>query len=727
MKNILLILFLSFQIFGFSQTKMSSSTKQNFKQIDNIIEGQVIDKDFVKANLSKYPIYLVNGIYCLSTVGVVENDFNSKGNPSEFFIGSRVGDIITIKIPLRYIAEDFSIQNLKYIEIAERIQPTINKMVKDIRADSVWNGINLPKGYTGKNVLIGITDWGFDYEHPMFMDTNLTYSRIRAAWDHFKISGNPPAGMGYGVEYLTPAALANAKSDTAGTYYDYATHGSHVAGIAGGSGAGLKYRGVAFEAEYLFNSVQLDIGAAIDAFVWMKSIADADNKRLVINMSWGLYYMGTMDGTSLISQAINGLSDQGIVFATSAGNNGLNYFHIKKNFSNDSIRSRIGFYPYSAHAYMWGECISMWGQPNNPFSVKMEVYTSSGAYISESAIFNTDLNNGFSDSIMVIGSDTIFYNFTIDSAHPQNNRPHMELRVKNTNTSYYVVLNSFAPSGTVHYWNVVELSNGVGNWGLGFYNFGNNGVTGDNEYGIGEPACTEKAISVAAHTSEAISQAGVVYPGVKAGFSSIGPTYDGRMKPDISAPGNNVVSSINSYTTGSYTSVASVVFNGRTYHFASFSGTSMSSPAVAGVAALVLEANSTLSSAQVKDILKTTARQDIKTGVITPPGSPLWGMGKVTANAAVDLALNTISIETIDQKSIISLFPNPANSQITLKLESQLNKNLNYKIYNIQGQLIQSGEFSNTTVINISNWNKGIYFVKIEDYNKTEVLKFVKI
>ena len=76
----------------------------------------------------------------------------------------------------------------------------------------------------------------------------------------------------------------------------------------------------------------------IDAFVWMKNIADQDQKRLVVNMSWGLYLMGTLDGTSLVSQAIDQLSDEGVVFVTSGGNNGNVNFHIRKNFSGDVLR-----------------------------------------------------------------------------------------------------------------------------------------------------------------------------------------------------------------------------------------------------------------------------------------------------------------------------------------------------------------------------------------------------
>ena len=725
MKSILALIIIFGSSISFGQVKISSESQFSFRRIATFYQKNVPTEQNILDNFSKLPIYKVNGEYCLSTVAKVNSSFKKEDLKNEAFIGSVIGDVVTIKIPLNNVSQNLNFNNILFLSIAERIKPLNTKMTADLRVDSVWQGINMPQAYTGKDVLIGITDWGFDYDHPMFMDTTLTTSRVRAAWDHFKTEGNQPS-MGYGVEYITPTELDDANSDTASTYYDYATHGSHVAGIAGGSGAGLQHRGVAFEAEYLFNSVQLDVGSVIDAFTWMKGIADSDNKRLVINMSWGLYYLGTMDGTSLISQAINNLSNQGVVFVTSAGNNGSVDLHLKKEFNNDSISTRIGFYSYSAHAFMWGQSISMWGEPNNPFSAQLEVYDASNNLLGLTNVYNTQLNNGYHDSILVLGTDTVFYNYTVDQAHPQNQRPHIRMRVKNTNTSYRVVLSSFAPTGTVHYWNVVELSNGVGNWGMPFYSFGVNGVSGDSHYSLGEPSCTESAITVAAHRSENISGSGNVTVGILASFSSEGPTYDERIKPDISAPGVNVISSINSYTTRNYNSVASTNFNGRTYHFAAFSGTSMSSPATAGVVALMLEANPLLSPSQVRNILKLTARQDTRTGIITSPGSVEWGMGKVTATDAIQMALNTVTIDEKESDNILVLFPNPVQNELTLRLNQVLENEIAYEVYTIEGKLITAGMLLDTKVLNVSNWQNGIYFVAIKTSKKRVVLKFIK-
>lgn len=726
MKNTILITILFVNFYSmFGQVNLSSETRHNLEEIASFYRKYTPTTKNIKKHFEKLPIYKVRGEFCLSTVSKVTSSFSKSDLNNAAYIGSRVGNIVTIKIPLSNVSDVNYFKNIEFLSIADRIQPLNNKMTADLRVDSVWQGINAPQGYSGKNVLIGITDWGFDYEHPMFMDTTLTTSRVRAAWDHFKIEGNQPS-YGYGVEYLTPSELDDANSDTASYYYDYATHGSHVAGIAGGSGAGLEYRGVAFEAEYLFNSVRLDVGSVIDAFNWMKGIADQDNKRLVINMSWGLYYLGTMDGTSLISQAINNLSNQGVVFVTSAGNNGDVNLHIKKEFNNDTLVSRIGFYNYNAHPSMWGQSISMWGEVNNNFNSKIEVYDGVNTLIGSTNVYTTQFDAGYHDSILVIANDTIFYNYTIDQVHPQNQRPHIRLRVKNTNTNYRVVLNSSAVSGTVHYWNVVELSNGVGNWGMPFYAFGQNGVGGDSHYSLGEPACTESAITVAAHRSENVSLSGTAFPGTLASFSSEGPTYDERIKPDVSAPGVSVISSINSYTTRSYSSVANTTFNGRTYHFAAFSGTSMSSPATAGVVALMLEANPLIAPADIRSMLRLTARQDNRTGVIVAPGSTEWGMGKVTATEALQMALSTVTIEENNVRNSLMVYPNPVQNELTLKLEQQLEKAIAYSIYSVDGKLIVSGELIDTHKISVDQWKAGVYFVQVRTQEEIATVKLIK-
>jgi subtilisin family serine protease len=615
--------------------------------------------------LERFPISAIRGHYFVSLYGKPQpsaswQPFRDAG----VLIGTQTAGIATIKVPLELVHQlDFS-GVYSYIEIPAKAYPHLNRAVVDTHADSVQHGWGLPEAFTGEDVLIGVTDWGFDYTHPMFYDTLLLASRIHAAWDQYKQSGDQPAGYAYGVEYDTPAELQSAGSDTA-NIYSYNTHGTHVAGIAGGSGAGTPFRGFAFESRFLFATFLIDAASVIDAFHWMKAKADASGKRLVINMSWGLYYMGTLDGNSLLSQVLADLSDQGVVFVASAGNNGSVNFHIKKVFNNDSFSSHIQFYDYNANANMWGQSITMWGEQGQDFASGISVYNSSGTLLAASPLYSTAMN-GYLDSMLVSGNDTIFFNVAAETANPLNSRPNMRLRVKNTNTALKIVLNSAAAAGTVHYWNVTELVTGVGNWGMPLVAYGTGGLSGDSQYSIGEPTCSPDAISVAAYLSGYLNGNGVPLGGGIASFTSTGPLYTEEMKPDIAAPGVSVGSSISSFTDASYSSIETITFNGTDYDFARFSGTSMASPCVAGIVALMLDANPNLSPAQVKQIIKTTARTDNHTGMITAPGHTRWGMGKINAYQAVVAALNTISVEELQTGSWLAVYPNPASETVQL-------------------------------------------------------------
>ena len=105
---------------------------------------------------------------------------------------------------------------------------------------------------------------------------------------------------------------------------------------------------------------------------------------------------------------------------------------------------------------------------------------------------------------------------------------------------------------------------------------------------VGSPGAADKVITVGASTdSDGIAT-----------FSSRGPTADGRVKPDIVAPGTNIVAA---RATG--TSMGRPVDD----NYTSAQGTSMATPHVAGLCALILKANPRLSPAEVKRALRETA------------------------------------------------------------------------------------------------------------------------
>ena len=372
---------------------------------------------------------------------------------------------------------------------------------------------------------------------------------------------------------------------------------------------------------------------------------------------------------------------------------------------------------------MWGQSIHAWGEVGKSFSSGLIVYNQNGILAASTPLYATDVLSSYIDSFLVVGLDTIFFNVSADAAHPQNGRPQMRIRVKSLNATNKVLLKSTAQDGIVHYWNVTELSNDVGNWGMPFATFGTGSIAGDKLYGISEPSCTNSLLSVAAYTPRFYNSSGTALGGIIAPFSSVGPRYDEVLKPEIAAPGVNIVSSISSFTDNSFTQVSSISFNNRTYPFARFSGTSMASPMVAGVIALVLEANPYLSSAQVKDIIIQSAREDAQTGIIPSNGSSQWGWGKINAYLAVKLALNTIGFEEVEQETLWTVYPNPVMQQLHFTVVDELPSTI--QIISTLGTVI--AKKVNTASIDVSDLKAGSYWVRVELNGRIQQQQFIKL
>lgn len=606
-------------------------------------------------------------------------------------------------------------------------QIQLDKSVIDGRVDSVWQGINLPQAFSGEGVIIGVTDWGFDYTHPVFYDTSMTHYRVLRAWDQFKTSGPAPDGFNYGTEYTSPEELLTALCDTSNCYgYNY--HGTHCASIAAGAGAGTVYRGVSYNADLLFASLYLDsIQRVMDAWNWMYEVAQQEGKRLVISSSWGLYYMDNMDGTGMLANEMQRLSDLGVVFVVSAGNNGDVNFHLQHEFTepNDTIHTQFLF-PYNS-GDLWGSSISMLNSANSPFSFSLSIMDNNFQTIAETPFIPTANNDGYVDTFLVSGTDTFIYNYDIQSANIYNQSPVVRLRAKKV-SGYKFVLSVTAESGAFHAWNVAEVTKAYGNWGADFIAPAGHPdwIAGDIEYGISTPGNIDCAITVAAHKKQSTNVVGQVTGGTIAEFSSSGPGFHaGVRKPEISASGNNVIAAISSYNQD-YTDTykKTVTFNGRTYGFGALSGTSMSAPFVAGVAALILQANPYLSSEQVKEVLTSTAYNDNNTATA---GVNRFGYGKVNAYQAVIEALHLVGIEdnTDALETRYSIFPNPTSDICYVTAQTTSNQ-VQCSLYDISGRMVRSEIFyPGVNTLSLQNLTPGCYILRILDNNQLITRKII--
>jgi len=680
------------------------------------------DKRVSETLRNQFPIDKIQGLDYVGFVCTVNASFDKEEMQSRgIIIGSQINNIVSLRYPLETLSSIYNESSIEYLKLAGMAKPHLEKVKIGTNVDSVWQGINLPQSYTGKDVIIGITDWGFDYSSPMFYDTLLQDTRILAAWDQFKNSGPAPQPYGYGTEYNTPTDMVNIGSDTA-NFYSYATHGTHVAGIAGGSGAGLEHRGMAFESEFLFVTFQIHEAAILDAWEWMYNKAQAEGKRLVMNGSWGIYHSSALDNSDILAQAMENYSDLGVVFVTSAGNNGDVNFHIQKDYLNDTLKTKINFYNNAGLSTLWGQSIHMWGDVGNEFSTQFVITDVSNNIVASTPWYPTVSTVSYIDSFLVAGgTDTVFFNLSTDAVYPSNGRPQMRLRSTEPVNGYRAGFLSTAANGTVHYWNLTELTTDVGNWGMSFGSIGPGSSGGDNQFGIGIPACASSTISVAAYSSEFYTMTGTLVGGAEASFSSNGPLIDGTLKPDISAPGVQVASSISSYTDATFQQVDEVDFNGRTYPFGRYSGTSMSSPAVAGIAAIILEANPFLSAGQVKDVIIETARTDSHTGGI-PPHSVKWGWGKVDAYQAVLAALDLVGQNELEIDYNWIVTPNPAANTISISGVDGTVEDV--QIISMTGASVYQA--SALSAIDVSMLESGIYIIRLIVDGKVQQTKFVK-
>ncbi|MBR6334156.1 MAG: S8 family peptidase [Bacteroidales bacterium] len=612
-------------------------------------------------------------------------------------------------------------------------QMWLHHAVPDGRVDSVWNAIGLPQGFDGEGVLIGVTDWGFDYTHPVFYDTSMVSYRVLRAWDQYKMSGPAPAGFSYGTEYVGPEELLAAHCDTSNDY-NFAYHGTHCASIAAGAGAGTEYRGVAFGAQLLFCTINLNyVQCVIDAWRWMYDVAQQEGKRLVISMSWGVYFLDNMDGTGVLADEVERLSNLGVVFVSSAGNNGDVNFHLEKLFTQrDTVYSRFNFPPTSG--VYWGASINMTNydnitnSPNStniPFSFQLLAMNSSYEVLASTPFVSTQ-QDVYVDSMFVIDGDTVVFNYEVVSTNPYNHAPNVRLRVKK-NTHFQYAIGVTAEEGWFHAWNLAELTKAWGNWGGSFTTIPQwtNSIGGDNHYAVSTPSNIDEVITVAAHQSRYTNNAGYSIGGAIADFSSAGPGFGSKMKPTVSAPGKNVVAALSSYTdsyTGTYTKT--ITFNDRTYRFISLSGTSMSGPFVAGVCALMLQANPYLSPAQVLDIIGSSAYQDSFTA---SAGELRFGYGKVDAHAAVLLALNTVGVEqhTAPATAQYTLYPNPAAGEVFVTANTN-EMMAPCTVYDLSGRAVmQEVLYPGVTRLDIAHLTPGCYILRIQDGRQVITQKLI--
>ncbi len=651
-------------------------------------------------------------------------------------VGTRAGNIWTVRIPREKVRQLTEIRGIEYLELGQRVALQMDSARYYANVDSVANGIGLPMPLSGKGVVVGIIDGGFDFTHPAFYDTSYSKLRIAKAWVQ-NIEGTPPTGYDYGAEFSDTAALLQRRYD----FDNAGSHGSQCAGIAAGSGVGSKSaaagRGVAPESELVFVSVpytyldwrDVSTPTIIDGINYVFSYAQSVGKPAVVNISMGSQ-IGARDGGSLFAQACDNLAGPGRIIVMSAMNNGNSKVHIGKEFTttDTALHTLVPLEVYNGGDRR--NYIDAWGDSLHSFCLQFGMY-SRGSVINTTATY---CMNDATQQFFMIGSDgdTCFVTLTTKS-RDYNGKPHATIDIA-SNSKDTLYLSAYSAGGSLHMWQEYFDESWVTIWG-DFVGNESGASDGDDRYTIGEMACAKSVITVGASVSRVYwrSLQNNTYwnptnnqRGMLAHYSSKGPTLDNRMKPEIVAPGGMIVSPANSYDSDAQPGGGSAPFlvsryasskNGRMYYYSAGQGTSFASPMVAGVVALMLQVNPNLTPEAIKFVLQRTASLD--TFTTHAPDSSLWGAGKVNAYAAIKQTIVTSgTVDVPNNPESIVLYPNPSKETFSVEYTSESAGHVLIEVLNAAGQLVATEPWllvpgKNTKPIALSGVSSGWYVVVV--------------
>jgi subtilisin family serine protease len=513
-----------------------------------------------------------------------------------------------------FISAEIPVQSAEKIYNRNEVKKLQSLKTKSLRLDRAIENGAVVKGtarlveQTGRGVLVAVIDSGFDLNHPMFRDSSGNL-RVEALFDQSKNDME-----------LTGQQLATAWANGQRPGGDDNGHGTHVATIAAGSPfQGLA--GVAPDARFLLIKTDyLDLAAGAS---W--AFRKAGDKPCVVNIRLG-HHFGAHDGTDqeeraferLINTAGDGNPARIIVVA--AGNERTDKIHIGLRFSPGQSEEAVFDIEQSRDPTQPPHVtLTLWYSKADEFDFVL--VTPSGQRLPVPA---PDRSDSQLDSGAQIELSRLQY--------PFNDLIQVQVSISFTSP--------MVPSRLLRGWKVGVICRAANNGRIDgwFHNSGfaefRDGTILETARTIGMPATSRAALAVASHVSKnewasdlgtQRDQSAVV--GRSSSFSSRGPTRDGAKKPEISAPGQYITAALadQSEMAGSPARAASA------RHLLTIEGTSMATPFMTGVIALMLEQNPRLDIKKVRDALSGTAVKDQHTSQLD--WTPEYGYGKVSAAA----------------------------------------------------------------------------------------------
>ena len=511
------------------------------------------------------------------------------------------GNLATAVIPMRSLvafAEDADVEN---VDAGNTVRAMTDLAREYSQVDALHGGLpDFPRSFTGKGVLIGVIDTGFDFMHPAFRDAEGN-SRIIHVWDQSGRNGNTPS-MGYGVVFDTPELIRSAAHDVSRD-----THGTHVAAIAASSAD--VYKGMAPESDIVIVATDKSESGIIAALAYLLDYAEKEKKPMAINLSMGTV-IGFKDGTDPIASMIDELLDKSgkkCLMAIAAGNEGHRNSTIVTEATGQGEVINTSFTPPSHMR----ENIFIGCSTTSAFQVTLSLVGSDGV------AFETSISSDVSESVShenITGEK----DYSLVTLSPMKDADGLQRGVS---------INLYAPLKDGQKWKL-SVTGAAGKY-IACCDYGELD-NGSNASTMAATACGQIPISVGAYVSrdkftnlQGTERSSDWTVGERYPLSGMGPAFDGRDKPDVLAPGAHIISAINNYAASynvnredlAYTEVDALI-PGRTNYWGAMCGTSMATPVVTGIMALWLQANPRLDFDLVRKLIGSPGSHiDAKTGM----------------------------------------------------------------------------------------------------------------
>src|SRR5262245_26668493 len=517
-------------------------------------------------------------------------------------------------------------ERIRFVEIGEPLktpQPIVSQATVSAPTGPRVRTTTTARHKGGASVLIGVIDvQGFDFAHPDFLDAQGN-TRFVSIWDQGGDTRNPPDNgqFNYGSEFTRArlnAAIRGAKAAHAPateierqSQREPESHGTHVASIAAGN------RGVCPNAEIAAVLIDIpredadrrksfyDSTRLADAIDYLVSVARKRKKPLSINISLGTNGHAH-DTSSAINRWIDAVvNEPGICVSVAAGNSGqsradtldpndygwlVGQIHTSGQIPKAGLNVEIEWVVVGNGILDVSENeLELWYNPQDRFTVQVRPPGMDWLEEIEPGQFmeNRQLPDGSFISIYnelyhpTNGANTISIYLS-----PQLSQPAV-IGVR-AGTWLVRIRGHEVRDGTFHAWIERDDPQDIGPLGpkslWRFPSFFSDKSNVDDS-SVSSLACGERILSVA-NLDDVRGLINV--------SSSQGPTRDGRFKPDVAAPGTQIV--------------AAKGFAGASDLWASMTGTSMACPYVTGVVGLMLAVQPGLTAAQIRGILLRTSR-----------------------------------------------------------------------------------------------------------------------